>query len=380
MTCHRTSLGVALSNAGYLPVIEADPMIAAGSLLLFEPGHLGVPSGNPAIPEVPYNKGSNLSGVQFPNIASRTAGLLVNQTMFDATVSIANLTATITAVSGGLVNIGDEIWNAAGTVMLAVVTGHGTSNGGTGTVSIWPLQALASTAVKIRPGLKPLLRRNGQRNSSEVEVNFKTEYTPRGGVHIASSRSTMVNFAYMGLSLPGAIKKFIYDNPTHDYYLSTWQKVTASELAGHAGAVQFVGLNSGASSYLFQQSASAVSTASRYTLAVGARDGSTGFLNTGMAVEQVANTYRGAALTGYTSTMHDFLWAIGSPVGAFGPSYGVNKSKSAVLYRVYLEDLTVSGRSFDEAKKVDDGLYALKCGAGNRYSSDTNTAPSSLIA
>lgn len=374
----KIKLSATLTNASALPYREEDSIISTGSLMLFEPAHPGVPSGNPALSEVPYNLGTSYAATQFPNIASRPLLTLVSQTMVDATAACTNFTLTISAISG-VVNVGDEIWNAAGTAQIGIVAALGTSTGGTGTVNIVPQQTFTSQAIKIKPGIRPMIQRLGQKNGSNVEVNFKTEYTPKGGIHFASSRTTMNTAAFFGLQLPGAIRKYIYDNPTHEFYLSTWEKITAQELTGNTGPNRFIGLNSGSSSYLFQENPTTVSTENNYALAVGSRDGSN-FLNTGLTVEQHSNVHRGTALSGYTSTMLAWPWVIGSPVGAFGNSYGQNKSRSSVLYRVYLEDMTVSGRTFAQVKAKDDLAYGLAFGAGGRYNGDTYTAPGTLIA
>lgn len=56
-----------------------------------------------------------------------------------------------------------------------------------------------------------------------------------------------------------------------------------------------------------------------------------------------------------------------------------NKAASRVLYRWYLEDLTVSGRTYAEVLAADYALYQQAFGVGGRYYGDTlPTDPSTI--
>jgi hypothetical protein len=56
----------------------------------------------------------------------------------------------------------------------------------------------------------------------------------------------------------------------------------------------------------------------------------------------------------------------------------VNVAPSGVLYRVYLEDFTVSGRTYSEVEAADLAEFATAFGVGGRYAGDTHTAVSAL--
>jgi hypothetical protein len=68
--------------------------------------------------------------------------------------------------------------------------------------------------------------------------------------------------------------------------------------------------------------------------------------------------------------------------GAFGAysASGVNKCPSWVLYRVYVEDLTVSGRSYEDVDFLVRDIWRRNQGVGGRFAADLYTPPASLIA
>lgn len=66
-------------------------------------------------------------------------------------------------------------------------------------------------------------------------------------------------------------------------------------------------------------------------------------------------------------------------VPSVGPfSAAVNKGGSHILYRCYLEDLTVSGRTYEQVKAIDDALFAAAFSSGGKFYGDTYTDPATL--
>ncbi|MDV8070780.1 hypothetical protein R4P64_30085 [Rhodococcus sp. IEGM 1366] len=56
----------------------------------------------------------------------------------------------------------------------------------------------------------------------------------------------------------------------------------------------------------------------------------------------------------------------------------VNKDASWILYSLWLENLTVSGRTYAQCAAQDLALFNAKVGVGGRYNGDTHTAVSTL--
>ena len=64
-----------------------------------------------------------------------------------------------------------------------------------------------------------------------------------------------------------------------------------------------------------------------------------------------------------------------TPTGVY---YSAGASASYVFYRLYVEDLTVSGRSYADVDAIDSALHASAFGPGGRYYGDTWTDPALL--
>lgn len=368
------SVSGTLSNTAGASYLETDLVVANGSLMLWEPKHPTNPSTGTVLPAVPYNLGYAAAVTQFPNIAARPAAALLNTTPFDATLSIAGGRATVSAASGGSINQGDEIWNTAMTVLIAVVATFVSGTGGTGTYDVTPAQTFASAAVKIKPGSKPCVVRNDMQAAGNVENNFGYEWTPKGGLHVASSRTQMTGSSvYLSAILPGAIKNYIFANPGHEYFFSHWYYPTAALLAGFTGPYTFLGKNSGSGNFLASIYRTTSGTTTNFAIPVGTRN------TVGMTVERFSNVWRGTALSNAGPDFLPHLFTFGGPIGAFGPTYANNNAFSAVLYRLYLEDLTVSGRTFATVGGLDDLAYSYAFGAGGRFNGDSYTAPATVM-
>ena len=378
-TCLDITLGGTFTNASALAMAYADLALSSGSLMLWEPGHPSSPQTGTAIPTVPYNQGFSNHAVQFPNVAALPAAtLLATQTATTWTLTASanatyqGITFTSLGACPGL-HVGDEVWNAAGTVLLGVIAQDRTD---TGPYAITPMQTLSSATVIVKRGTKPVIWRwNDNPASGNVEKNFGYEWTPKGGLHIASSRTTMNSTVPESLSpaIPGAVKEYMYANPSHNYFLSAWYNLTTPTASGYSGPQLYLGKNANGG-YFFEEMQGSAGTMANLAYAVGARN------TAGMIVEQMANSFTGTAMSNayadFISTLH---FGVGAVNGTWGP-YGTNKSASAIFYRVYLEDLTVSGRTFAQVTAKDNAAYALAFGSGGRYAGDTYTAPGTLIA
>ncbi|HWU03182.1 MAG TPA: hypothetical protein VN222_10620 [Novosphingobium sp.] len=377
MSCLDMKLNATLTNASALPFAEVDSVLAPGSLMLFEPAHPANAQTGTALNPIAYNQGYGNSVVQFPNIAARPGAVALaaqTATTWQITGSSGS-NGVMTITSWGTcpgVHVGDELWNSAGTIMLGTFA---TGNQATGNPTVTPAQTLASGTYTVKRGTKPVILRTDSMNSSGVEVNFGYEWTPKGGLHLASSRTTMTTgLQCMGVSLPGALKEYLYANPTNKLFMSVWYNLTAPVLSGYTGTTLGLGKNAG-SNYWFAEFGSSIGTMANYAMPVGTRN------TVGMHVEQMANPFYGS--TALSNSYGDFLstlhFGVGAVNGSWGTTYAQNNSASAIIYRVYLEDLTVSGRTYAQVQAKDNAAYAVAFGAGGRYYGDTYTAPATLM-
>jgi hypothetical protein len=78
--------------------------------------------------------------------------------------------------------------------------------------------------------------------------------------------------------------------------------------------------------------------------------------------------------TGSITTLRNTL-AMWGALNAYSTAMGGSTAApSFILYRFYLEDLTVSGRSYAEVDAIDYALWQTDFGAGGRFAGDTFTA------
>lgn len=234
------------------------------------------------------------------------------------------------------------------------------------------------------------------------------ERTGKGALHgITSQAGSAIADGGAGIAIPTAVTKYILDNYLHQFYFSMWGRITrvptsvATGLVGIAAGSQqsnacefYLGARSdgawtfrpstpGSPSYLGDTRSPSTSGAGNFRVALGAKDfygrEITGLPATGNATPQ----------SGARATSAVAFGALGytPSVGADG-AVGVNRAlpntsnkdttASWVLYRFYLEDLTVSGRTFAQVEALDAAMYAEALGAGGRYSGDTFTNPSTI--
>lgn len=215
-------------------------------------------------------------------------------------------------------------------------------------------------------------------------VKGKIERTGKGGLHVIVSQSVdMTGDHGVDFELPDAIMQYLVDNSGHDYYFSQWRTLTRAALTTSPEAAKTLAAitkdNTGVGYLMMTQGDSfrIPSGANR----VGTRNA--------RALNTLGSNYVNVA--GKTS---DPAPVIGSyPSGSGKRSiaqFGVvplqntyspirKALQSWVFYRFYIEDLTVSGRTYAEVDAIDYALWQKQVETpGGKYYGDTYTAPSTL--
>lgn len=226
-----------------------------------------------------------------------------------------------------------------------------------------PNLAWAPAATAIGSGTKATLAATFVDDLSAA--NGLVERSTKGGLHgiIKHQAFTTTEQAYLS---QGAVHAYMTANPTNDYYMSLWGYLTRDDTyTATGGALRMAGIETSTfgDSMLIRRQSSALAlqpTTNRIGSRLATRDLAP-FLVTG-AVSQ---------LTGTPSTSETLVrWQFGSSEG------GQVKMPSYVMYRFYVEDLTVSGRSYAEVDALDLSLYtAAVTTSGGRYEGDTFTDP-----
>ncbi len=205
---------------------------------------------------------------------------------------------------------------------------------------------------------------------------FILERTGKLGLHCTYTLTTDFggNFKSFLISRPTLITNYKIANPTHHIYESIWYRVTrASNKTGDGRAFSEFDTNTTApaSNYF-------------YTNRTGATYKSGGLAQTDVSPSKNtigAPTFEAIshnAMTGTVTTSnvsdHIFTPTSGEPYSNWA---GTNRNDgfSAIIYRAYSEDLTVSGRSYATVKAADKAMFDIAFGTGGKFNGDTFTAP-----
>lgn len=208
-----------------------------------------------------------------------------------------------------------------------------------------------------------------------------TERSSKKGLHVLPSQVSHVNGQGMTLNMPAPVMAWINNNPTHSFYISVWQRTTRP--SGAAGAfdrtLYFAVSNTVYRSQMYAGPTGNFvypsATQSAATL-IAARTGPDDDASGAKLVNVGTSGFAGTPAATLPGTV------------LFG-AVGVNAASTAqpdlqhhlgrIFYRLYIEDLTVSGRTYAQADAADLARYTTDMlTAGGRFYGDTYTAPSAF--
>ncbi|EIV2911561.1 TPA: hypothetical protein ACGD69_003368 [Serratia marcescens] len=215
------------------------------------------------------------------------------------------------------------------------------------------------------------------------------ERTTKGGLH---ARVGATQTAQSGLNMvaPTSIIEYMVANQSHEFYVSMWSYVTTPGTVTSTAEVQgqiHRAYNYGGAAYPRGGVFSLGSISSRIEPKDSNRSGffADNLNAIGSRLMAVAGTPNAASsaadptmkASDYTDAQFRALVSMG-PANAESKYSAVDQAKrlqSWVLYRLYIEDLTVSGRTFDAVSEIDKQLYNKELkSSGGRYYGDTWTA------
>lgn len=220
--------------------------------------------------------------------------------------------------------------------------------------------------------------------SGSQSSKHKVEFSGKKGVHcIVSQNPGLASGENLRFSLPSLVKDYIKNHlpdttpageVQHDFYFSMWYKLTRPFGSGTA-AQMILGANSGnyavnaVSTDIFGRYNGA-GTTSGVTKRNSYTNGNNG-LGSNIIKNTVFNSFAGEKASG---DLFDIWWG---RAGAWNGFMATN-SASYILYRVYVEDLTVSGRTYAELDALDYAMWQAAFAEGGRFYNDTYTDPATL--
>lgn len=198
----------------------------------------------------------------------------------------------------------------------------------------------------------------------------KFERTAKGGLHgIVSQSPGLAAGDGAKLDLNSSIRSWLTTHKAdHEFYISSWTRVTRAAI-GTAGLLAEYGSGSDSAMILKYRSTQGWLQNSTPLPAGTFRNGTNGALGNNMA--SVKTVMGNSNLTAAPNNAGP-MW--GAPTGTYNNAVGgwLVQMPSLVVYRVYVEDLTVSGRSYATVDALDFAEYTKHVlTTGGRYYGDT---------
>jgi len=208
-------------------------------------------------------------------------------------------------------------------------------------------------------------------------TNGKFEITSKKGLHsLISQVNHTATSQNSSVRIPLAIRNYIAANPTHKYYVSTWVRQTRSFVTGIDFGVLVMNFST-TGNYNVLQSPSQVRIQGQ-SAALEYRDA--------LAVNDLNPQIRNKAINALTGTpggngnsdLGFSLFANGGGLNAYGSVSVLNKCPSMIMYRAYIEDLTVSGRTYATVDAIDKQMYDAAFAVGGKFYGDSFTDPTTI--
>ncbi|UOH76206.1 hypothetical protein MOW08_06805 [Acinetobacter schindleri] len=220
-------------------------------------------------------------------------------------------------------------------------------------------------------------------SSASTDAYAKRELTAKGALHFMVSQSfaeTISGLAFFGIEANSALQAELFNKimgGSSNIYFSIWQRVTriGQNRGGFYGPMIAYGPNTNNFAFYIQSKQNNIGVAS----------GSTSESKLGVSAVQSAalapnllktniKSFSGTGITASTKLL------IGSGVMApWNVSQAQNESPSFAVYRIYIEDLSLSGRTYEQVKAIDDAEFNKEFGVGGRFYGDTWSNPATVL-
>lgn len=229
-------------------------------------------------------------------------------------------------------------------------------------------QAAALTGV-------PAILLNGSFEITATGTDAIIERSGKLGLHAIMSQANDSLGRHIAGKLPAALCDYIIANKNHSFYVSLWERIT--RISTSASNTVKGGLWAGNTSLAIaglRGDNQSYPNPNQYFSMIGAGGinvQAAGIQKSAMASNSPVGTFNSGALQANAT-----LFCVGG-YGAWA-GLGLHAQKSSIIYRTYIEDLTVSGRTPAQVDAIETALYNQFFGAGGKWASDTYTVPSSF--
>lgn len=271
----------------------------------------------------------------------------------------------------------------------------------TGSLFLWDAQRNPFDAVPVVGSLIPNLLNSyttaagkamlfirGSMSAAEHNSYLATQLSAKKGIHFIASQARTVdvtgpNTLFHGIAADSTLLAAIYNNVSSankNLYVSIWERVTRISGAGVAPLFKY--FDSSASNYAAYLTSNKAST----VVPVGSQSASKlnlTYLDPNIVSKPNAQQFciKSIGGTGVTpTTPFKLINGIDTPwSGTIVGGMALNNSPSRIVYRIYVEDLTLSGRTYEQVKAIDDAEFNKAFAEGGRFYGDTWSDPATLL-
>lgn len=229
--------------------------------------------------------------------------------------------------------------------------------------------------------------------SSQVEHDsyVKRELTTKKGLHWMASQSRATDLpagnTYLGVKANAALRTHMANNimgATPSIFISIWTNATrhVTKVDGFAALLAYVNGNTTNIATYLQSDKSIMSLGgnSPYPLStkLGLTHRNSAIVNNPNFYSVNVNRYQGTGIT----ASNDLIIGSGQfppYAGSIAANQALNASPSYILYRIYIEDLSLSGRTYDQVRAIDEAEHTKAFGVGGRFHGDTWSDPATIL-
>lgn len=204
-----------------------------------------------------------------------------------------------------------------------------------------------------------------------------TYRTPKKGIQgIVSREKPLASGAGLAYQIPRAILDHLVDNPKRSYFYSVWSRPVNVQTPPQNGPIG-VGHRESTSYHMFVYKMGILPNTSPVKKSIpGPMTNSPGVPRLDSLVVNTFTT--GTSDPANPPAKADMVGNVGWGRTNLMNSFAATTDFSFVFYRVYIEDLTASGRSFETVSAIDEQLYTAAFAPGGKFAGDTVRAITTL--
>lgn len=257
----------------------------------------------------------------------------------------------------------------------------------TGSIFLWdagrnPTTAFNTSAEASSKTLGNLLAEYGNSvvgNASDFERAYlsnnansiKSEITLKGGLHCIATQTQDTNQNYVGVRINNSLKTYLDTQVAlGNIYFSIWRRTTRK-----------TNLKSGTSLSLinYQTAFLAHTNTQGIELNVGGDKTLSPLLYQSNDDSIGVPQFVSARPSGKSESSTNRMMIGAGCLPPWGTSQALNRSPSVIYYRIYIENLALSGRSYAEVSALDQAEFNKAFAVGGRFYGDTWSDPATVL-